>query len=105
MAKYKNRDVTLVEEVSDAEYSNKVKIKHEDGTLEDVKKSDVMVSLAEAAKLRNKTLGGSDPMLLPPKERKPVGSTIAEVSAKESADEKAIAHKKEIDKKHPFLNP
>jgi len=69
MAKYNGRDVTLIEEVSDAEYSNKVTIQHADGSKEDVKKSQVTVTLAEAAKLRNKTLGGSDPMLLPKAER------------------------------------
>jgi hypothetical protein len=58
-----------------------------------------MVSLAEAARLRNATLGGSDPMLLPPEERPAPEPTIAEVSAKEAADAKVVADKKSVDAK------
>jgi hypothetical protein len=100
MAKYKNRDVTVLEVTPDVEYANTVTVTHADGSKETVKKSEVMVSLAEAARLRNATLGGSDPMLLPPEERPGIpGPTIAEVSAKEAADAKVAADKKSVDAK------
>ena len=114
MAQYKNRDVTIVEATPDTEYTNTVAISHADGSKETVKKSEVMVSLAEAARLRNATLGGSDPMLLPPEERPLPGPTLAEVSAKEATDAKVEAdkaHKLATEKKatdvhkFPFLAP
>jgi hypothetical protein len=107
MAKYKNRDVTIVEVTPEVEYPNTVTVIHADGSRESVKKSEVLVTLAEAARLRNDTLGGSDPMLLPPEER-PIeekGPTIAEISAKEAADEREAHRKAVADKKYSFLNP
>jgi hypothetical protein len=105
MAKYKNRDVTVMEVTPDVEYTNTVTITHADGSKEDVKKSEVMVSLAEAARLRNATLGGSDPMLLPKAERPVKGPTLAEVSAKEAAEEKAKVDAENHKPLIPFMAP